>query len=105
MEQPKPSEYDSKKSDILLQLSEESETLKNYFLARRQKGIDTYGTPLQPFNGRDARQDLMEEILDACAYARQIHLEEPSPLNLKTSLIMIDFAENLYKFLNYTEVE
>ena len=51
--------------------------LKSYFLAREQKGIATYGTPLQPFNGRNAKQDLLEELLDACQYAKQICIENP----------------------------
>lgn len=42
---------------------------------RKAKGIETYGTPLQKFNGRDALQDLYEELLDACCYIKQ-RLEE-----------------------------
>lgn len=41
-------------------------------MAERDKlGRERYGTPLQPNNGRDALRDLYEELLDACAYARQ----------------------------------
>jgi hypothetical protein len=40
-----------------------------------QKGIQTYGIPLQAFNGRDALQDLYEELLDACCYLKQ-YIEE-----------------------------
>ncbi|HWU22205.1 MAG TPA: hypothetical protein VN088_11815 [Nocardioides sp.] len=39
--------------------------------ARRQVGIARYGTPLQPFNGRDALQDAYEEALDLATYLRQ----------------------------------
>jgi hypothetical protein len=39
--------------------------------ARRDVGIARYGTPLQPFNGRNALQDLYEELLDAACYAKQ----------------------------------
>lgn len=39
--------------------------------ARMRQGIETYDVPLQPFNGRDAMQDLYEELLDACCYLRQ----------------------------------
>lgn len=40
-------------------------------MARRDQGIATYGTPLQPFNGRNPLRDLYEELLDAAAYVRQ----------------------------------
>jgi thymidylate synthase (FAD) len=38
---------------------------------RRRKGIETYGTTLQPFNGRDALLDLYQELLDGAQYVRQ----------------------------------
>jgi hypothetical protein len=38
---------------------------------RNAFGVAKYGTPLQPFNGRDALQDAYEEILDLCVYLRQ----------------------------------
>jgi hypothetical protein len=44
-------------------------------LARYQKGVDTYGTPLRAHNGRPARVDAQEEILDALMYAAQAHME------------------------------
>jgi hypothetical protein len=44
--------------------------------ARKQQGIDTYGVALQANNGRDALQDLYEEILDAACYLRQLIEEE-----------------------------
>lgn len=43
--------------------------------ARKQLGIYRYGTPLQPFNGRDALCDLYEELLDAVMYIRQVMYE------------------------------
>jgi hypothetical protein len=43
--------------------------------ARRSVGIERYGTPLQPFNGRDALRDAYEEALDLACYLRQA-LEE-----------------------------
>jgi hypothetical protein len=43
--------------------------LRNAAIARRQLGIERYGTPLQRNNGRDNRRDLVEELLDAMAYA------------------------------------
>ena len=39
--------------------------------ARDDLGRKRYGTPLQPWNGRDALRDLYEELLDAAVYARQ----------------------------------
>jgi len=43
--------------------------------ARKRLGTERYGTPLQPHNGRDALRDHYEELLDACAYARQMLFE------------------------------
>jgi len=40
-------------------------------IKRKEKGIKTYGVPLQAGNGRDALQDLYEELLDACCYIKQ----------------------------------
>jgi hypothetical protein len=42
---------------------------------RKQIGIERYGTPLQPFNGRDALQDAYEEAIDLCMYLKQLILE------------------------------
>lgn len=38
--------------------------------ARHNLGIKRYGTPLQPFNGRDALRDAYEEALDLAVYLR-----------------------------------
>lgn len=43
--------------------------------ARRQVGIERYGTALQAHNGRDALRDLYEELIDAAMYARQLMVE------------------------------
>lgn len=37
---------------------------------RREFGIAKYGTPLQRGNGRDHHADLVQELLDALAYAQ-----------------------------------
>lgn len=42
---------------------------------RLHVGIQRYGTPLQPNNGRDALRDLYEELLDAVFYVRQLIAE------------------------------
>lgn len=44
---------------------------------RLKLGISRYGTGLQPHNGRDADQDLYEELLDAVMYMKQRMLERP----------------------------
>ena len=46
---------------------------------RMIRGVETYGVPLQANNGRDALQDLYEELLDACCYLKQ-HMEERDKL-------------------------
>lgn len=56
---PKPSDGDV----WLLVLSDMEE--------RRKHGIEKYGTPVQPFNGRDALVDSYQEALDLCVYLRQ----------------------------------
>lgn len=38
---------------------------------RDQVGRQRYGTPLQPFNGRDALMDAYQEALDLAVYLRQ----------------------------------
>lgn len=40
-------------------------------LERNQIGIKKYGTPLQPWNGRNALVDAYQEALDLCVYLRQ----------------------------------
>lgn len=45
---------------------------------RNVKGIESYGTPLQPFNGRDALLDAYEEALDLVVYLKQADIEKPT---------------------------
>lgn len=40
-------------------------------IARNMVGQERYGTPLQPFNGRDALVDAYQEALDLAVYLRQ----------------------------------
>ena len=47
--------------------------------ARDREGRRKYGTPLQPFNGRDALVDAYQEALDLVVYLRQA-LEERAAL-------------------------
>jgi hypothetical protein len=43
--------------------------------ARRELGIQRYGTALQPHNGRDALRDAYEESLDLAMYLKQAMVE------------------------------
>lgn len=43
---------------------------------RFQKGLEDYGVPLRPFNGRSPLLDLYEELLDSVLYLRQLIYEE-----------------------------
>lgn len=43
---------------------------------RNEFGIKKYGTPLQPFNGRDPLIDAYQEALDLVVYLRQIIEEQ-----------------------------
>lgn len=38
---------------------------------RRLHGIEKYGVPVQPYNGRDPLVDAYQEALDLCVYLRQ----------------------------------
>lgn len=43
-------------------------------------GRERYGTPLQPYNGRDALVDAYQEALDQAVYLRQAIYERDNPL-------------------------
>jgi len=43
---------------------------------RMEHGKATYGVYLQAFNGRNALQDLYEELLDASCYVKQLLIEQ-----------------------------
>jgi len=43
---------------------------------RLKMGIEKYGKPLQPNNGRDPMIDLYQELMDAVIYIRQILYEK-----------------------------
>jgi hypothetical protein len=47
------------------------ELVRADMVARDKLGRERYGTPLQPFNGREPLIDLYQELLDAVAYCRQ----------------------------------
>lgn len=45
-------------------------------LERTEKGVRTYGRPLETFNGRDSRLDAYEEVLDLAQYLKQGLMEQ-----------------------------
>lgn len=65
---------------------------------RKRRGLETYGTVLQTYNGRDATLDLWEELLDAVCYAYQAWAEDPTNSELRiiydaTFLLCLRVAE------------
>lgn len=51
----------------------------NDLKARAEAGAQKYGGPLKTNNGRSAKWDKYQELLDACMYARQEIMEEELP--------------------------
>jgi hypothetical protein len=49
---------------------------RRLLLEREDKGKKTYGTTLQPYNGRSALQDALEEVADLFVYLTQLAVEE-----------------------------
>lgn len=49
--------------------------LKEDFMSRVEKGVQTYGEPLTAFNGRSSLVDAYQEALDMMAYLKQGILE------------------------------
>lgn len=47
--------------------------------ARIEVGVETYGQPLRPFNGRDPLLDAYHEALDLSLYLRQALYEREHP--------------------------
>jgi hypothetical protein len=75
-----------KPNDMLMMVPEPTgpALLTDLFRLRRQQGLDRYGTVLQACNGRDARADLVQELVDAKGYMAQLLMEmiltqRPSP--------------------------
>jgi hypothetical protein len=50
--------------------------VRRELLARRELGLARYKTTLQPKNGRDALEDMFDELLDSAAYAHQWEMEQ-----------------------------
>jgi hypothetical protein len=49
-------------------------------MTRRDHGLEEYGTPLQPFNGRDQLADAYAEVLDLAVYLRTAIEERRHPV-------------------------
>lgn len=64
-------------AEVSAQLGTRAAPLVALLRERDAKGRATYGTPLQPFNGRDAMQDTAEEGGDMTAYLMQAVMEHP----------------------------
>ena len=64
-QQPLPVDGDENVTDWLVEQLRE----------RTRRGIETYGKPLQTFNGRDALWDAFEEAMDLCQYLAQALME------------------------------
>lgn len=67
---------------------------------RRQQGIENYGRPLAPHNGRDAVRDVMEESLDRLAFLEQLAEERPElqPVvgeSQSDDLVLLTFLDQL----------
>lgn len=64
-------------------------------LARMKWGIEKYGTPLRPNNGRNPTQDGYEEALDLAAYLAQMLMEEATTVdNLAWLLDLVMSAQS-----------
>lgn len=64
-DQPLPTEGQENVQDALIE----------HIQQRKALGIQRYGRALQTFNGRNAPQDLLDELLDGATYAMQIQME------------------------------
>ena len=71
--------------------------LVNLILERQKKGVETYGSKLMTFNGRDALRDLLEDLLDASQYVTQAMMErDRSPSELtKANRLIQDQADEI----------
>lgn len=64
---------------------------------RAQFGLQKYGTYLHPNNGRDTREDLRAEMLDALMYATQLFLEDGSWENERKKDAWIERVRREYR--------
>ena len=67
-----------------------------FLIHRIRKGFKNYGVHLCTFNGRDAVQDLIEEIADAVLYLEQAIEETNTGKNFEKIEKMIEIKEDLF---------
>ncbi len=79
--------------------------LKKLMIERRQLGIERFEVVLQPFNGRPALEDLIEEQLDSLAYSEQVSIETPELTEemLEWQRITINAIQRLIEFKSKRE--
>lgn len=79
--------------------------LKKLMIERRKLGIERYEVILQPFNGRPALEDLIEEQLDSLAYSEQVSIETPELTEemLEWQRITINAIQRLIEFKSKKE--
>ena len=58
-------------------------------------GEQKYGTRLQPWNGRDAVRDLLEEILDGIQYSYQAFVETRDLMYENITVELFDLADRI----------
>lgn len=63
---------------------------------RLEKGVETYGTPLTTFNGRNSLLDAYEEVLDLAMYIKQKLMED----RIITEAVMVIINEELDRLDN-----
>jgi hypothetical protein len=78
--------------------------LAEYGAARDAFGRAKYGTPLRVVNGRDALVEVLQEALDAVAYARQFHEEACNATSFAIYRGAIVFAQAVAEALDDREV-
>jgi hypothetical protein len=49
--------------------------VRDDLVERERVGVARYGTPLQPYNGRDALLDAYQECMDMACYLKQAIME------------------------------
>lgn len=62
-------------------------------IARKEIGLQRYGTYLQAFNGRDALLDAYQEALDLAIYLRQVIAEEREKQQNGDCSIIVDWQD------------
>lgn len=68
-------------------------SLTKVFAEQIEKGKSKYGTSLMTFNGRDAGEDAMQELVDLLQYLTQLRMEKAA-LEEEVSLLH-DMASNI----------